>query len=170
MARRDCKRSARLPRPVSASRLAGTALAVLALMLGCGGCIPLRFNTSPGATGRVVDASTHAPISGAEIVISRSTYPPESGEKAFENRRDPLVLSQQGGSFSIPPERRLDLYCLPVDVFPRFGLLVVRQKGYQIACVPFWSKSTAELGEIQLHAGATDGKANELKRGVSPNR
>jgi hypothetical protein len=170
MARLFSKKSARCPKGVIPVRLAGAGLAMLALMLGCTGCIPLKFNTSPGATGRVVDASTHAPISGAELAISRSTYPPESPEKAFEDRRAPLVLSQQGGSFSIPPERRLDLYCLPVDVFPRFGLLVVRQKGYQTACVPFWSKSLANLGDIQLQAGAPAGKTNEVKQGQAPHR
>ena len=131
------------------------AFAALALLLGCGGCIPMRFTTSPGATGRVVDAANHSPISGAEIAISRSTYPPESSKRAFENRRAPLVLSQKSGSFSVPLERRLDLYCLPVDIFPRFGLLVVRLKGYQTACVPFWSRSAADLGEIQMRPEPT---------------
>ena len=101
----------------------------------------------------MVDATTHSPISGAEVEISRSTYPPESADKAFANAREPLVMSETGGGFSIPAERRLDLYCLPVDVFPRFGLLVVRCKGYQTTCLPFWSRSVADLGVVEMHPG-----------------
>jgi hypothetical protein len=114
------------------------------------GCVPIRFTTSPGATGRIVDASTHAPISGAEIVISRSTYPPESPEKAFVNNRPPMVMSREAGQFSVPLERRLDFYFLPIDVFPRFGLVVIRCQGYETTCVPFWSRSVADLGEIDV--------------------
>lgn len=114
------------------------------------GCVPIRFTTSPGATGRIVDASTHAPVSGAEIVISRSTYPPESLEKAFVNKRPPMVMSREAGQFSVPFERRLDLFFAPIDFFPRFGLLVIRCQGYETRCVPFWSRSVADLGEIDV--------------------
>jgi hypothetical protein len=122
----------------------------------CTGCAPFPFTTSPGATGKIVDASTHAPIAGAEVAISHSIYPPESGEKAFENRRAPMVMSREGGQFSVPLERRLDIYCLPIDVFPRFGLLVIKCDGHETTCVPFWSRSVAELGEIQVPAIKTN--------------
>lgn len=114
------------------------------------GCIPLRFTTSPGASGRIVDATTGSPINGAEVVVSRSTYPPESTEKAFSNSRSPKVLSSQNGGFSLPAERRMDIYCIPVDGFSRFGLLVVKHDGYVMTCVPFWSHTVAELGEIRI--------------------
>jgi hypothetical protein len=116
----------------------------------CTGCVPIRFTTSPGASGRIVDSSTHSPLSGAEVVISRSTYPPDSAEKAFANNRPPMVMSREGGRFSVPLERRLDLYFVPLDAFPRFGLLVVRCQGYETTCVPFWSRSVADLGEIAV--------------------
>jgi hypothetical protein len=133
------------------TRLAARTLSLGILALACG-CVPLKFTISPGATGRIIDARTHSPVSGAEVVISRSTYPPESPEKAFGNSRSPTVLSNQGGAFSLPVERRLDLYCVPVDVFPRFGLLVVKREGYVTTCVPFWSHSVADLGEIPVNA------------------
>lgn len=114
------------------------------------GCVPIRFTTSPGAAGRIIDASTHNAVSGAEIVVSRSTYPPSSPDGAFTNSRPPVVMSSDAGRFNVPLERRLDLYFLPVDVFPRFGLLVVRHQGYETTCVPFWSHSMAELGEITI--------------------
>ncbi len=122
----------------------------------CSGCIPLKYNTSPGAIGRVVDGSTHAPLNGAQVVVSRSTYPPDSPDKAFANAREPKVTSHEGGAFSIPPQRRWDLYCVPVDFFPRFGLLVVKCRGYQTTCVPFWSRSVADLGEIVIAPGQKD--------------
>lgn len=112
------------------------------------GCVPIRYTTSPGAKGRVIDAATHQPISGAEVAISRSIYPPESPDKAFANSRSPTVMSDQHGVFSLPPERRFDIYCIPVDSFPRFGLLVIKRSGIATTCVPFWSRSVAELGEI----------------------
>jgi hypothetical protein len=38
-----------------------------------------------------------------------------------------------------------------VDVFPRFGLLVVKHQGYATTCVPFWSHSVCELGEVPVN-------------------
>jgi hypothetical protein len=127
-----------------------TVLVCFAAMVFCCGCIPLRFTTSPGASGTIVDAATRAPLNGAEIVISRSTYPPESPEKAFSNGRSPKVMSHENGGFALPAERRVDLYCVPVDVFPRFGLLVIKHQGYATTCVPFWSHSVSDLGEIAI--------------------
>jgi hypothetical protein len=116
----------------------------------CAACVPLRFTTSPGATGKIVDATTESPVTGAEVLISRSTYPPPSPDKAFANGRSPTVMSRDGGEFSVPLERRMDLYCFPIDVFPRFGLLVVKRPGYETTCIPFWSRSIADLGEIKV--------------------
>jgi len=134
--------------------LCGYFLLILVLGLAGAGCVPLRFTTSPGATGRIVDSTTHEPIDGAEVVVSRSTYPPSSADGAFTNSRPPTVMSNDRGQFSVPFERRLDLYFLPVDAFPRFGLLVVRHQGYETACVPFWSRSMAQLGEVRLKSAA----------------
>ena len=86
------------------------------------------------------------------MVISRSTYPPESAEKAFANSRSPKVISHEEGIFSVPLERRVDLYCIPVDMFPRFGMLVIKRQGYETTCVPFWSHSVADLGEIPVRS------------------
>jgi hypothetical protein len=124
-------------------------LCLAAMVFWCG-CIPLRFTTSPGASGTIVDASTRAPLDGAEVVISRSTYPPESPEKAFSNGRSPKVMSHENGGFTVPAERRVDLYCVPADVFPRFGLLVIKHQGYATTCVPFWSHSISDLGQIAI--------------------
>ncbi|HTL17537.1 MAG TPA: hypothetical protein VL793_09880 [Patescibacteria group bacterium] len=130
----------------------GSLVIACLLVLSCPACIPLRFTTSPGANGQILDAKTHAPVIGAEVVISRSTYPPSSPESAFSNSRSPKVMSGQDGSFSVPLERRMDLYFVPIDAFPRFGLLVIKREGYPTTCIPFWSHSVADLGQIRLEA------------------
>jgi hypothetical protein len=98
----------------------------------------------------VVDAQTHAPLVGAEVVVSNSTYPPNSAEEAFNNHRSAIVLSDNDGQFSIPPERSWDLYFLPIDVFPPFGLLVVKRDGYEATLVPMWSRSVEPVGEVLM--------------------
>jgi hypothetical protein len=122
----------------------------LVCFLACSGCFPLRHTLSPGASGVVVDANTHVPIPGAEVVISHSTYPPSTAEEAFTNSRPPIVKTPMSGNFSIPPERGWDLFVVPIDAFPPFGLLVVRHDGYEPALVPFWSRSTKPLGEVVM--------------------
>jgi hypothetical protein len=61
-----------------------------------------------------------------------------------------VIITASAGHFSIPAERRFDLYVLPIDLFPRFGMLVVKRYGYESAVVPFWSKSVKDLGEVAL--------------------
>ena len=118
--------------------------------LCCSGCFPVRHTLSPGASGVILDSSTHAPIAGAEVVISHLTFPPPSAEEAFTNSRPPVVKTERGGEFLIPPERGWDLFVVPIDAFPPFGLLVVRRDGYQPALVPFWSRSVKPLGDVVM--------------------
>src|SRR5689334_4290966 len=118
-------------------------ISLLALVaLSCTSCLPLRFTTSPGASGVVVDSQTHAPIAGAEVVISHSIYPPASLADALTNGRPPTVTTEDNGRFSIPPEHGWDLFVIPIDAFPAFGLLVVKHDGYDPVLVPFWSRDT----------------------------
>lgn len=127
----------------------GLARTVL-LACACSGCVPLRFNTSPGASGVVVDAERHAPLPGAEVVVSQLIYPPPSADEAFINSRPPVVMTDASGHFTIPPQRRWDFFVVPIDVFPRFGLLVVKCEGYTSATVPFWSRAVQNVGDIAL--------------------
>jgi hypothetical protein len=133
----------------------------LLLLLASSACIPLRFNTSPGASGVVLDSRTRSPIDGAEVVVSRLTYPPPSVEAALTNSRPPTAITTNGGQFSIPAERRLDLYVVPVDIFPRFGMLVVKHEGYESTLLPFWSRSVTDVGEVALTPVS---RASEEKR------
>ena len=140
------RRTVRLGNPAKCIGRFGMLLCVLASF----GCIPMRFNTSPGASGVVLDSRTRAPIDGAQVLVSRLTYPPPSVEAALTNCRPPVIITASAGHFSIPAERRFDLYVLPIDLFPRFGMLVVKRYGYESAVVPFWSKSVKDLGEVAL--------------------
>jgi len=138
-------------RKVTASYQAMALLLLLPMAaLSCSGCFPLRFTTSPGASGVVLDSATRAPLMGAEVVISRAVYPPVSIEAAFTNSRLPMVLTKESGEFSIPPEKRWDIYVVPLDIFPHFAMLVVRSEGYQSTVLPFWSRSVKPVGEILL--------------------
>jgi len=120
------------------------------LLIWCSGCLPLRYNTSPGALGVVVDADRHSPVSGAEVVVSHLIYPPPSVDAAFTNRRPPLVTTDAKGYFSVPVERRWDFFVVPIDIFPRFGLLVVKCDGYEPMTIPFWSRSVEDLGQLAM--------------------
>jgi hypothetical protein len=136
---------------------------LMMMMLAPSACIPLRFNTSPGASGVVLDSRTRSPIDGAEVLVSRLTYPPPSVEAALTNSRPPTVITTNGGQFSIPAERRLDLYVVPIDIFPRFGMLVIKHEGYESTLLPFWSRSVTDVGEVELTPVS---KSSEEKRGI----
>ena len=133
-----------------ASRLVGAFLCI-AVCLSLSGCLPLPYNTSPGASGIVLDAERHAPIAGAEVVVSELIYPPPSAEAAFTNSRPPVVTTDTSGHFSIPAERRWDFFVIPIDVFPRFGLLVVKCDGYQPLTIPFWSRTVQDVGKLSMN-------------------
>jgi hypothetical protein len=126
------------------------SLFYLAIGVSLSGCLPLRYNASPGASGVVVDAERHSPIAGAEVVVSQLIYPPTSAEAAFTNSRPPVVTTDTVGHFSIPAERRWDFFVIPIDVFPRFGLLVVKRDGYEPMTVPFWSRTAEDVGQLTM--------------------
>src|SRR5215831_17427073 len=104
---------------------------MLLLSALCSGCFPLRFTTGPGASGKVLDSQSHAPLAGAQVVISHSTYPPSSVEEAFTNRRSEVVTTDNSGQFLLPIERGWDFFVIPVDLFAPFGLVVVKKDGYE---------------------------------------
>ena len=136
-----------------AKRLSLGLPGVFIWLAGClclSSCLPLRYNTSPGASGVVMDAERHSPIAGAEVVVSQLIYPPPSVEAAFTNNRPPVVITDSAGHFSVPPERRWDFFVVPIDVFPRFGLLVVKRDGYESMMVPFWSRTVEDVGQLVM--------------------
>jgi hypothetical protein len=119
-------------------------LSVMVLGLLCSGCLKFeRQVTSPGARGVVLDAQTHAPLSGAEIVVSRlcylSTDPPVISD-ALTNTRLPVVTTGKDGRFRIPAEQhhKLIVDYLIQPYRARGGTLIVQRAGYQAAAIPLW--------------------------------
>ncbi len=126
-----------------------TARFLIMIVLGvlCSGCLKFeRQVTSPGAKGVVLDAQTHAPLSGANAVVSRlsleSTNPPALSD-ALTNTRPPVVTTGKNGRFRIPTEQHHELIVdwLIQPYEPRGGTLIVRRAGYQPAVIPLWGCS-----------------------------
>jgi len=83
-------------------------------------------------------------------VVSLLIYPPPSVDDAFTNSRPPLITTDSSGHFSIPAQRRWDFFVVPIDLFPRLGLLAVKHEGYESTTIPFWSRSVQDLGEVAI--------------------
>lgn len=107
------------------------------------GCIPDRFTSMPGVSGRVTDARTSRPVAGAKVTfanVSSST----------------TVATAADGRFLIAPQREWGAICLlfPTDRFLVPAPLTVEAPGY----TPFSRKlsryssgsSVQNLGDIPL--------------------
>ena len=122
-----------------------TARFLIMMVLGLlsSGCLKFeRQVTSPGARGVVLDAQTHAPVSGAAVVVSRAV--PYFGtnfltvSEAFTNTRPPVVTTGRNGRFRIATEQRHKLIVdwLIQPYRPRGGTLLVQRVGYQSVAIP----------------------------------
>src|SRR5436190_3869601 len=118
-------------------------MTVLGLL--CSGCLKFeRQVTSPGARGIVLDAQTHAPVSGAAVVVSRAV--PYFGtnfltvSEALTNTRPPVVTTGKKGRFRIPTEQHHELIVdwLIQPYRPRGGTLVIQRLGYEPVAIPLW--------------------------------
>jgi len=117
------------------------------VMLGglCSGCLlRLEHNTtSPGARGVVLDYQTRAPVSGADVVVSRLCIGPPIVSDALTNTRPPVVTTAKSGRFSVRAERHWDVVCFLVERFRTpSGTLVVQRAGYEPAAIPLWMQRT----------------------------
>src|SRR5882672_5756656 len=113
------------------------------VMLGllCSGClVRLEHNmTSPGARGVVLDARTRAPLSGAEVVVSRVCMESPVVSDALTNTRPPVVTTGKSGRSSIRAERQWDVVVYLTERFRApGGTLVVHRSGYEPAAIPVW--------------------------------
>lgn len=119
-------------------------LSVMVLGLLCSSCLKYeRQVTSPGAKGVVLDAQTHAPLSGADVVVSRLEYwntNPPAVSDALTNTRPPVVTTGKDGRFRIPVEQHHELIVdyLIQPYRPRGGTLIVQCAGYQPVAIPLW--------------------------------
>jgi hypothetical protein len=141
-------------------------LAVLTVGLCSTGCIPvpIRFTSSPGAAGLVVDSQTHEPIAGARVIFSKK---PVVGEHRYAgdaftvsdvssfltNTRPPLVLTGKQGRFEVPATHRWFIYWIPEveeTVWLLQETLVVQHPGYQPALVPISAVSSNPKTKFEL--------------------
>jgi hypothetical protein len=89
--------------------------------------INFAITSSPGASGMVLDAQTHAAISGAQVVVSRSwprerpDYSPSTLANALTNTRPPLIITGTNGRFSIPRQHEWILYVPAPELAPAVG-------------------------------------------------
>lgn len=99
------------------------------------------FVPSPGARGIVLDAQTHAPLSGAQVVISTlSDFQPPTVSDALACARPPVVTTRANGRFHIATAGHWSLVVdyLTEPLHKPGGTLVVRRDGYQPAAVQLW--------------------------------
>ncbi len=114
------------------------SLALVACLCSSGCLIQIEHNaTSPGARGVVLDADSRAPLSGAEVVISRLwDIPLPSVADALTNTRPPVVVTGKRGRFCIRPEWHWDVIGPLVERFREpGGTLIVQRAGYEPAAV-----------------------------------
>ena len=97
-------------------------LVMIVLATTLAGCFPMHFTEFPGASGRVVDATTSNPVSGAQVAVALSSPERNSGPKS--------AVTDSGGIFSIPPEKHWGIYIIPMDFLGFFGKVTVSAPGY----------------------------------------
>jgi hypothetical protein len=136
--------------------------------------LPLRFTSSPGAIGVVLDAHSR-PLAGAEVFVStvrwrwptvtnavpgqvdldlNGEYLPPPLSEAIINARLPIAITGSDGRFLIPAEKRWGILILPLglmgDVFPASGTLVVRRDAYEPAMVLIMADDEDKIREILM--------------------
>lgn len=122
------------------------AFTVVLTLAASSGCIPYRFTTKPGATGRVLDARNQKPVAGA-VVVSLST----TGSGLVQ---EGLALPAADGSFRIPASVEWGVIVgAPLPVYRRTRV-EFRARGYFTAHRDFKSTSAGpeytQLGEVPL--------------------
>jgi hypothetical protein len=121
------------------------------------GCFPYKFTTTPAVHGTIIDATTGAPIPGAQVLVSEARpnlaffQDPKIGDRntptdptvtvpplaqVIAKARPPTVITAADGAFSIPAKHRWWIYFIPMDVFEPSGTLLVRRPGYTDLTVP----------------------------------
>ena len=109
----------------------------------CSGCLKFEHHiTSPSAQGVVLDARTHSPLRGAQVVVSRTQFWTNSPAvaEALTNTRPPVVTTRKNGRFYIPAEGRWNLVVdyLIAPLHKPGGTLVVQRDGYELVAIPLW--------------------------------
>ena len=122
-------------------------LAVAVASVWLSGCAPLqtRYTSAPGATGRVVDADTHAPIRGALVTVTR----PEDSPAQTKTARD--------GKFRVSSQHRWFFRdalrpCKHIYISAP-AILTVEHEGYRVDVTQIQTgEDVLDVGEISLRA------------------
>ena len=85
----------------------------------------MRIVKTPGATGRVVDSATSAPIENAKVTVFAAGMRSE--------RPVAVTTTDRAGHFSLPPVHGWILYIVPMDLMANGGNLQVEAPGYAAA-------------------------------------
>jgi len=98
-------------------------LLLVIIMATClSGCFPMRFIEFPGASGRVIDSKTAAPIPNAEVTVSLNQSP---------EKKTKTVITDSSGVFTIKASKQWGIYILPMDFMSCLGQISVCAKGYK---------------------------------------
>ncbi|HEX5219893.1 MAG TPA: carboxypeptidase-like regulatory domain-containing protein [Verrucomicrobiae bacterium] len=107
------------------------------------GCVPMRYTSGPAAKGRVVDASTQAPIKGAFVTLTRAegnaaqTSTAKDGEFHIRSKHSWYMLNLFRPSSSKP--------------IPQPAMLTIDSSGYQSFATNSAPDATMlNVGEIKL--------------------
>lgn len=124
-------------------------LLALAATISCGGCFPYHFTTEQGAKGRVVDARTGAPVSGAKVELSGVA---RAGPDRLEPRK---TTTATDGSFAIPAKKEWGMEVLIPFEFTGFEMtLDFSAPGYENRAEKFHasghSPAVKEMGDVKL--------------------
>ena len=110
------------------------------------GCFPMRIVKTPGATGRVIDSATLAPIDNAKVTVFAGGIGSE--------RPVAVTITNLAGYFSLPPVHGWILYIVPMDLMANGGNLHVEALGYAAASRSIRSypqgPPSVDCGELKL--------------------
>lgn len=104
-------------------------------------CAPYHFTARPGASGRVVDARTSRPISGANITLAATNI-------------SETTISGADGAFLVPPKQQWGIYIVPMDPIGWDVHVTIEALGYSSGSREFvtsaMGSAVRELGDIRL--------------------
>jgi hypothetical protein len=100
------------------------------------GCLVTRINTSPGASGVVLDSHTHLPVPGAIAVVCRPYDTNISLPALLSDKRPPVVKTSNDGHFSIRPEWKWEENIIGDPMRLCWGTLVIEKEGYESTRIP----------------------------------
>ena len=143
--------------------------ALLMAGLFCAGCVPERITASPGATGVVLDASTHDALPGATVVMTYSQRPgfmdtePLTLAEAQTNARPPVAITGTYGQFNIP-RQHLWVVKSPLSDWHAYGTLIILKDGYQPMLVPACDTNNDTVARTFLMTAVTNGTVVEAAK------